>query len=505
MRAVFSSTVVVLVFVAAAARAEVTAQEVWASWQDMMTSGGQEMTVGTVTEADGLVEVVDVVVAYNDQLGGSTSVSFDKLSFKDNDDGTVTITMPDSYPFQMAFPPEQAPPGSIKLTISQPGMQLIAGGSATETSYTISAPTMTITLDEVTDETGRVQTTEGGLALTAVEGGYRVTRTGDVVGLDSSFAAKSAVMTLSGASDISAGDTSGSGSIRITFDDLSGATKGNFLGAEKMANMALALNSGFMLDTSYSFGAMGLTAELIEPSGTTSFDADAARGAFNLDISKDSLRYGTELNGARFTISGGDIPFPKIEMAFTESALRLEMPVTKSDQPQDFGFVSKLVDLTVSDDIWNLFDPAATLARGPASLVIDLKGTGFWTKDIMDPEVQDAAGAVPGQIKSLEVTQFLAKGAGMEAEATGTLAFDNNDLVTFEGMSRPDGKVRMTVKGMYQLLDKLEALGFVSADEVSGMRLGLMMVAKPAGGPDDLLSEYEFRDGQVFANGMRLR
>ncbi len=46
IRALSSSSAIALVLFATGAQADVTPQEVWASWQAMMTSAGQEMTVG---------------------------------------------------------------------------------------------------------------------------------------------------------------------------------------------------------------------------------------------------------------------------------------------------------------------------------------------------------------------------------------------------------------------------------------------------------------------------
>ena len=95
-RALTSSTAIGLVFLASGAWADVTPQEVWASWQAMMTSAGQEMTVGNTLDSGKAVEVTDLAVTYKDQLGGSASISFDKLTFTDNGDGTVTVTGPES-------------------------------------------------------------------------------------------------------------------------------------------------------------------------------------------------------------------------------------------------------------------------------------------------------------------------------------------------------------------------------------------------------------------------
>jgi Uncharacterized protein conserved in bacteria (DUF2125) len=501
LRALTSSSAIALVFLATGASADVTPQEVWASWQAMMTSAGQELTVGNTSDAGDMIEVTDATVTYSDELGGSTSVSFDKLTFKDNGDGTVTVTMPETYPLQMAFPKSEDGPGSIKLTVSQPGAVIVAGGSATDTSYKFTAPTTTITLDEVTDVTGKVLDTKADLALTEVTGSYMMTKAGEVMGLDSAFGAKSAVLNLSG----SGSDGGGSGKVVVSFADLTSTAKGNFLNPELMANMAAALNAGFTMDTSLSFGAMAMDFDITEAQGPTKVVANAASGSFAVAMSKDQLTYGTSLNGAQFVVSGAEVPFPQVEVAFGESAFKVVMPVSKSDSPQDFSYLTKVVDFTVSEDVWGLFDPAGTLSREPATFVVDLKGKGFWKEDIMDPALQMEGAQPPGELHSLDLTQVLAKAAGAEVSATGGLTFDNADLATFEGVPRPDGKVTVNIKGVTKLIDNLISLGLLAEDEAMGFRMGIAMVAKPGPGPDELVSEIEFKEGGLFTNGMRMK
>jgi hypothetical protein len=500
-RALTCSSAIGLVFLASAASADVTPQEVWASWQAMATSAGQELTVGNTTESGDAVEVTDLAITYKDQMGGSASVTFDRLVFTDNGDGTVTVAMPESYPLQMAFPKSDDGPGAIKLTVAQPGAVIVAGGSATDTSYQISAPTMTVTLDEVTDEAGKVLDTEASMVMTEVAGGYLVTKTGETMGLDSTLGAKSAVLNLSGGAD----DGGGTGTVSVSFADLTMATKGNFLSPEMMANMAAALNGGFTMESSFSFGAMAMDVDVTDPSGPTKMVATATGGSFVLALDKTRLNYGTALNGAKFTVSGAEIPFPQVDVAFAESAFNVDMPVSKSDSPQDFAFLTKVVDFTVSEDVWGLFDPAGTLARDPATLIVDLKGQGFWKQDIMDPSLQMEGAQPPGELHSLDLMQVLAKAAGAEVSATGGLTFDNTDMSTFEGVPRPDGKVTVNIKGVTKLIDNLIAMGMLGEDEAMGFRMGLAMVAKPGTGPDELVSEIEFKDGGLFTNGMRMR
>ena len=495
------SSALALVFVATSASADVTPQEVWASWQAMATAAGQELTVGNTSDTGDAVEVTDIVIAFRDDLGGSASVTMDSLTFTDNGDGTVAVTMPESYPIEMTFPDSGEGPGSMKLTVSQPGMEMTAGGSATETSYELSAPSTTITVDEMKDHAGTDLDTTVEMALTELAASYSVTQSGEQTALDSSFSSKGMTLKISG----EAADGSGGGTVDVSFADLAGATKGNLLSAELMANMAAALNSGFTMDTSLSFGAMAMTVDATAPSGPTKVIANATGGGFVLAMDKTRMNYGTSLNGAKITVSGPEIPFPQVEVAFAESGFNILMPVSKSDVAQDFSFLTKVVDFTVSEDIWGLFDPAGSLSREPATVIVDLKGMGYWEQDLMDPALQMEGAQPPGKLESLDLTQILAKAAGAEVSATGGLTFDNTDLETFGGVPRPDGKITVNIKGVNQLVDNLIALGILTEDDAMGFRMGLGMFARPGAGPDELVSEVEFKDGGLFANGMQLQ
>ena len=500
-RTLTCSSALALVLFATAASAAVTPQEVWDNWQAMSTAAGQDLTVGATTPTATGLEVTDVVITYKDQMGGSSSVSFSKLTFADNGDGTVAVTMPDSYPIALAFPAEADGPGTLKLTVSQPGVKITAGGSSTETSYQIAAATTAITLDEVTDDSGKVLDTEGDLTMTDLTANYLVSRDGETTVLDASFGAKSAVLNVSGKEP----EGSNSGKATVSFADLTGTTKGNFLNAEMMANMATALNSGFTMDSAFGFGALSMDFDITDANGPTKLVANASAGGFNLAMNKAEMTYGTALQGARFLVSGAEIPFPEVEVGFADSAFNLRMPLSKSDQPQDFAYLTKVVDLTVSEDIWNLFDPAATLSREPATFILDTKGSGFWYQDIMDPGVDIGTIETPGELHTFDLAQFLIKAAGAEVSAAGALTFDNADRETFGGVPRPEGLITVGIKGVNKLVENLIALGILTEDDATGFRMGLAVFARPGAGPDELTSEIEFKDGGLFANGQQLQ
>jgi hypothetical protein len=207
-------------------------------------------------------------------------------------------------------------------------------------------------------------------------------------------------------------------------------------------------------------------------------------------------------------VSGSDIPFPSINVAMAQSAFNLLMPITKSDSPRDFGLLIKLAGLTVSDEIWNIFDPTSVLPRDPATLVMDFAGKGNWLVDIMNPDAAATmSNETPGELQSLTLNDLQLKIAGADLTGTGDFTFDNTDLTTFDGIPKPTGEVNMKLVGGNGLIDKLVAMGVVPQDQAMGARMMMGMFARPVEGAEDTLSsQIEVKeDGSVVANGQRLR
>ncbi|TAG15734.1 MAG: DUF2125 domain-containing protein, partial [Rhodobacterales bacterium] len=99
----------------------------------------------------------------------------------------------------------------------------------------------------------------------------------------------------------------------------------------------------------------------------------------------------------------------------------------------------------------------------------------------------------------------LAKAVGVEVAAKGALTFDNDDLVTFEGVPAPSGNLNITIKGANGLIDNLIAMGLLPADEALMPRMMLGLFARPGAAADELTSVIEFKDGGLFANGQKLK
>ena len=195
-----------------------------------------------------------------------------------------------------------------------------------------------------------------------------------------------------------------------------------------------------------------------------------------------------------------------MRLAYGEASFDFLMPLLATDAPTDFSFLTRIVDLTISDEIWAMFDPTVALPREPATLILDTKGKVKLTADLVDEEAMNALGdAAPGEIHALDVTDLTVKFAGAEVNGTGAMTFDNTDTTTFDGVPAPTGKIDLVIRGGNGLLDKLVAMGMIPQDQAMGARMMIAMFAKPGEGTDVLNSSLEFRDKGFFANGQRLK
>lgn len=476
----------------------VTPEEVWENWQAAMSAAGSTVT-GTATRSGDVLETGAVTVSFTDPEGGTVTTTFEGLSFRDRGDGTVEVTFPTTYPFVLKGVEDA--PGSFVATLDQKGLSMIASGTAEATSYDISAEEYALTFGQFTEKDGTspvdltVKVTVAGMAAT-----YAVTPGTGITALDSTARAASTRF------EVAAKDPTQNlvANLSVTLGSIESATKGNLVGPELMQDMAAALKAGFFVDSTTTIGPVTVKGDFVDQSGNGRIDAALSGANARVALDPARLEYGLGLTGADITVAGSDMPLPEVQTAFGEMGFSFLLPVAMSDTPQDWSVGVRLVDLTAADMLWSMVDPGGMLKRDPLSLIVDLKGTGRWTADILDPAVQQQA-SPPLELVSMEVPQILFKALGGQIDATGAFTFDNTDIATFEGFPAPTGKLTANLTGINALIDTAVSMGFVPEDEVMAVRMGLAMFAKPGAGPDQLVSEIEFKDKGLFVNGQRLR
>lgn len=478
------------------AEAQVTPEEVWQNWQRMSAAYGQALVADSVTR-EGDTLVARGVKTSMAQDGATMDGSLDEMRFRDLGDGTVEITTSDRYEMRMVMPGEDGATNELTASILQPGLRAVAGGDADETLYSLDLPNATMTLQAA--ENGTVLATAEA-KMTAVTGSYMVSDAGEMTEADSTVDVQTLAFTLAVRDGQSSADVTGSlASLQFEFG-------GSFLGVAAMEDLAQALRDGVGFRSAFRYGAGSFDIEATEAGSATKINAINETGHFDFALNGESLRYGAGGTGVTMVVSGGDIPFPELRLSYGEAAFDMQIPVSAAEEPGDFSFLTRIVDLDLPEEVWAIFDPTATLPRDPATLILEGKGKARLTADLFDEAAMEAMGeAAPGELHALSLTEITARAAGAELAGSGELTFDNSDLVSFDGIPAPTGKIELSAKGGNGLLDKLVAMGLVAADEAMGMRMMLAMFTTPGAGPDELNSVLEFRNKGFFANGQRLK
>jgi hypothetical protein len=497
------STALATLFLASGAWSQVTPEDVWANWQAQYLPIRAVSAARVTREGDTLV--VSGLSIKVDQEGVIVDTTIETVSFRDQGDGTVGITMSESYPIALTLPsddPESLGPAQVGLVVTHPGLSMVASGSATEPAYAFDAPTLGIRLDSLQGVPADAAQTTAEMALTALKGTYAMAAAGDLTSLRSEFTLGGLTANMTGKDDETQGDVR----VAVSMADLAGSTNGNLMDVAAMENMAKALAAGFATDGRFTYGATTMDLDVTEAGKPTKIVANATGGGFSFGIDAQQMAYGATGTGVNMTFSGGDIPFPEVKLSYADSALEFVSPVSTSDTPQDFRALFKIIDLAVSDEIWGIFDPTGQLPRDPATVIVDAKGTARLTTDMMDEAAMAALGeAAPGELNSVDLTELRARIAGAELSGTGAMTFDNTDLATFGGFPAPTGTIDLMLTGGNTLLDKLVAMGIVPEEEAMGYRMMVSMFANTAADSDTLTSQIEFKDKGIFVNGQQMQ
>lgn len=481
-----------------------TPADVWQSWQDTAASSGQTMTTESIEEtAEGLV--VTGLKMVQDDGQTTAEVEMPSVSFVDEGDGTVRVTLPDEVPLRVTFPADPATGKSrtITATLSQPDLDMTASGEAGDIAYTLAAPEVTLTLDQIDGASAAESNMVAQAVLSDVAADYAVKSGTNVSGIYDLRAA-SLNVSFSG-SDPEAPDQPSAFDVALSLADPAMSGEGLAVNPALMDNLSQAVAAGLVSRGSMSAGATTVVANDTKAGKTTHVELMSAASALNFDLGPQGLVYGGSGKDVTMLASGGDLPFPELAIAYREAAFNLQMPLVKADQPQNFALLTRLVDFTISEEVWAMFDPTGQLPRDPATLVIDTKGTTTLTADIADPAAMGALQGPPALLDSLEVTALQAKAAGAELTGQGSFTFDNTDMETFAGYPAPTGTLNLTLTGGNGLMDKLTAMGLLSEEDVMGFRMMLAMFTTAVPDKDELTSTLEFRDKGFYANGQRLQ
>ncbi|MGR3635252.1 MAG: hypothetical protein ACU0BK_04920 [Shimia sp.] len=504
------------------AQADVTAQDVWTNMQAYGAAIGGTLSADLADTADGLtISNLTYGLALDmpaTETGDDPTPLFDAtitlpdMALQNRTDGTVTFAYPDTTTQTISVTMAEGAAFEIPFAMETKGFIATAHGTPGDITYDYSAtemayssvfavpPEFAAAFDGATDFDmqinyadilGKVTITEGDLIKVRSDTRIGQTHTLTKTGHASDTAAKTTSDTsntgqhITGTMDLPASD--------LTFFDMSQALRTGL-------NFAISMRAESFAQTE----TVAMGDDVLSETHVTS-------GSQNIDMTfnTDGLAMGGTISDTSLTVSmPAVVPLP-INVGLGDMDVALQMPLLTSDTPSDFTFKTLFKDVTVGDEIWGMFDPSGQLARDPAQLAIDLSGTLThkveWLNFLAVPDAIDALTSLPVEPHDLSINALSIDAAGAEASAKGALTFDLTDLQTYEGMPRPDGQISVDVQGLNGLLDALIAIGLLPEDQAMGARMMLGGFAKPVG-EDHLTSTIEMTpNGQILANGQRLK
>ncbi len=479
--------------------AQVTAQQVWDDWKSNMGMYGENgVTIGSETYAGGVLTVTDLGFSMTDD-GATASGSLAQLVLTEQADGTVAVTMSDTYPLHIEGIDEEGKPFTVDLSMTQAGLAMNVSGAPGNLTYQMTAPRITVELDQLTEE-GVPVPAEIVVGMNNVSGGYTSTGT-DLKTLDYDMNVESVDVKATGSEDGASFTVNGTmAALVLQMVAVVPSTGMDVEGANPFA-------AGLDVDGTYSFGASNFTFNAMEDGAATDGTMTATGGNVAFAIDHAALDYSFGLQGLTTAMTSAELPFP-VTVGLNALDFRLAMPMSPTDAPADFAGRLNLGGLTVNEELWAMIDPGAVIPRDPATVTVDVSGTATLKVDLTDPGASEGGmmdTTVPGDLNSLTINDITVALGGADAHATGALTFDNTDLATYGGMPKPVGTVDIALNGVNGLIDKLVQIGIVPEEQVMGVRMMMGMFSVPVG--DDMLtSKIEFTaDGHLMANGQMLQ
>ncbi|MEO8531232.1 MAG: DUF2125 domain-containing protein [Deltaproteobacteria bacterium] len=481
----------------APAFADVSAQDVWDAWKVQISAADPDVKIGA-EEMVGDTLTIKGIEFTSDMPDGSASGKVGDIGFREMGDGTVQIILAPEFPVEFMATDAGGEEFAGKLVLRSTGMEMVASGNPGAVNYDFKAAAMTMSLEDV-------KTGEGAMPMTATftlndATGQTKTETSDGYMFDAVAKAGSMDINVSISNPKVEGETF---NLTGSSKDIALSEKGKVPAGVTMENLSAAITAGFDVTGSVSSGAADYQIELTGPESLTGAMTAASS---TLDFAMGALGLGYTGTAKTITLKAASASLPvPVDVTLDEYVAGLQMPVLKSDTPQDVGLVTKLIGLTLNEEIWALGDPGKVLPRDPATLVIDLSGKGNFTVDLFDPIASAEMIGSPLNMESLDVNELRLAAAGADVSGKGALTFDNSGAEM--GMPpMPLGTIDVSAKGINGLLDNLVAMGIIPADQMFSAKMAIGMYAKPGAEPDTLTTTVEMKEGgSVLINGMPIQ
>jgi hypothetical protein len=490
---------------AQAAHADLTAQDVWSEWRSYLSGAGYEVA-GTEQVSGDTLTVSDLSIVMNSpEPAARFVIDMPRLVFAGNDDGTVRVTLPETIPMRFESMDSSDKPVEARIDYTRSGESLTVSGTPQDMLYDYMASRADVSLTEMVVDgkpapagTAKVSVSMQDLASTTSM------QTADL----RSYKQTMRVGTVSYDLGFNDPDTGNMAAMTGALSDLNFAGSGTIPLNMDPTNFQAMLADGFSVDGTFTYASGNSDTRATGDGENFAATTSSQGGTAAVSMDSSRIAYDVSQRQSTFSAASPELPFP-VSVQSALAAIKLRMPVAKSDAEQDFSLAINLSDFTMSELLWGMFDPTGVLPRDPATVVLDLAGKAKVMFDFLDPNVAtmlETTGQAPGELNALTINQLLVSMVGTKLSGTGAFTFDNTAPTPFEGMPKPTGYLDLQLVGANGLLDKLIQMGFVTDQDAMGARMMMGMLGVPGSAEDTLTSKIEINDqGHVLANGQRIQ
>ena len=269
-----------------------------------------------------------------------------------------------------------------------------------------------------------------------------------------------------------------------------------------------AIRFGMISAMSYSHGRGQTEFRYFGEDGDVVISSSSVGGSISADLSKLGINFLSQMSGWDVSVMGSLVPIP-FDASLGALAYGISLPMIASEEEQRLGLRFELEDVSLSDNVWDMFDPLNVFNRDKVSVKFDVSGLMRLLTDYtsFDVENADDIGALraAAEMRSVKIKSLMLSAFGASAQVEGEFSFDSSDYYTFDGIPRPEGSLRLKMKGVNSLLDKLSNSGLIGADEVMGARMVMGMFTVPVGRDEVEAELWIDENGGVYANGQKIQ
>ena len=483
--------------------ADVTTSDVWADWQAYLSGMGYDLSGDQSTSGE-VTTIANMTIAMVlSETEGQFNLVIPELTLTQNGNGTVSIGFPHRFPVTVSGESE-GETFSADLKYTHDAQNIVVSGTRDNMNYDYAANSLALALESM-DLDGEALPSDiltFSFQMNEVKGTSQM-KIGETRSITQQFAA--ANLTYEVAFDDP--DSADTGRISGKLNDLAFDADTMIPADTDVTNVEVFYQPGFSASGTFAFGSGNTEIAGSAEGEAFSLSSESEGGRFDGSIDAQRIVYDLVQNSMKLAVTTMDLPFP-IEIAMANAGLNFELPVQSSDEIQPFSFGINLTDFTMSDILWNMFDPAGALPHDPATIALDTTGTARILIDFMDhtAEELESFDVEPAEVHSLKINKLLVSLVGAELIGDGDFKFDNSNTGEFSGLPAPSGVANLKLVGINSLIDKLIGIGFVSDSDALGARMMMALMTVPGEEPDTLNSKIEFtEDGQILANGQRIK